>query len=113
MNYSMARTGGTTGTWRELREQCFRIYGTACVICGDQAKEIDHIIELNEGGTDTIDNLQPLCKSCHARKTAAYNSRRMKKPENNGFFLSTATHDPVSVHSLSPMKKIEPPMAKN
>lgn len=110
----MARQGGTSTEWKRLREQAFRIYGTSCVICGEVAKEIDHIIELDQGGLDEIGNLQPLCKDCHKRKTAAYNSKRMTKtPQSNGFFLSRATHDPVSVNSLSLMKKIEPPMAKN
>jgi 5-methylcytosine-specific restriction protein A len=34
------------------------------------ADELDHIIPLFMGGTDTEDNLQPLCTDCHARKTA-------------------------------------------
>jgi hypothetical protein len=32
--------------------------------------EIDHVIPLALGGTDTDDNVQGLCKDCHARKTA-------------------------------------------
>ena len=34
------------------------------------AEEIDHIIPLSKGGTYDDDNLQPLCKPCHATKTA-------------------------------------------
>ena len=37
--------------------------------CGESAAEVDHIIPRRQGGTDTPDNLQPLCRSCHARKT--------------------------------------------
>ena len=32
---------------------------------------VDHIIPLMDGGKSTADNLQPLCKACHARKTNA------------------------------------------
>ena len=34
-----------------------------------KAFDIDHIVELSQGGTDTVDNLQALCVQCHAIKT--------------------------------------------
>ncbi|WP_267348693.1 HNH endonuclease signature motif containing protein [Sphingomonas sp. GM_Shp_2] len=33
--------------------------------------EVDHIVPLSEGGTDTRDNKQGLCKPCHDAKSAA------------------------------------------
>ena len=38
--------------------------------CNEWATEVDHIVPLRDGGTDRVDNLQGLCKSCHSRKTA-------------------------------------------
>ena len=43
--------------------------------CQDQgrvtaAEELDHVTALCNGGTDTADNRQPLCKECHRTKTA-------------------------------------------
>jgi 5-methylcytosine-specific restriction protein A len=39
------------------------------------ATEVDHIIPKARGGTDDLDNLQPICDACHARKSAAEGRR--------------------------------------
>lgn len=40
-----------------------------CQICGTRERiTIDHIIPLTKGGTNHIDNLQPLCHSCNSSK---------------------------------------------
>lgn len=59
--------------WQRIRR---RILATSplCVHCRADgrvtlATEVDHITPLRAGGTHTDDNLQPLCKSCHSRKT--------------------------------------------
>jgi len=35
----------------------------------EAAAEVDHIVPLARGGTHDLANLQPLCKSCHSKKT--------------------------------------------
>ncbi|HYM16696.1 MAG TPA: HNH endonuclease signature motif containing protein [Dehalococcoidia bacterium] len=50
------------------REDVFRAKGGRCVECGAVATDIDHILGI--GGGDDLDNLQPLCRDCHLRKTA-------------------------------------------
>ena len=40
-----------------------------CVACGtDERLQVDHIIPVSRGGTNDLDNLQMLCKSCNASK---------------------------------------------
>jgi 5-methylcytosine-specific restriction endonuclease McrA len=35
--------------------------------------EIDHVIRLDRGGTNEIDNLVALCRECHGQKTMLEN----------------------------------------
>ena len=41
-----------------------------CKACNERAsEEADHIIALSLGGDDTLDNMQGLCRRCHAAKS--------------------------------------------
>lgn len=46
--------------------------GIICPVCGKKEPEItlseDHIIPLYWGGTDYINNIQSLCRSCNSKK---------------------------------------------
>ncbi len=55
--------------WQELKA----FYNYKCLCCGKQEPEIkltrDHVIPLTQGGSDSIDNIQPLCARCNSKKT--------------------------------------------
>lgn len=60
---------------QQIRQKHFR-REPLCVMCKDKglvtlATELDHIVALVNGGTDTPDNRQGLCKPCHEIKTLA------------------------------------------
>lgn len=39
------------------------------------AHEVDHIVPMAEGGTDSMDNLRAINRDCHREKTAAEAAR--------------------------------------
>ena len=61
------------GAARRTRDILNRHQQAICRACGlphhPRNLEVDHITPLGAGGTDTDDNLQILCKPCHAAKT--------------------------------------------
>ena len=70
----------TIEEWNKLKRE----YNNKCAICGIEEEKLislwnrkgfdrltrDHIIPLAHGGTNYIQNIQPLCISCNARKWA-------------------------------------------
>lgn len=59
--------------WSALRLAALRRDGWRCVSCGTRGRlEVDHIkpVRTHPELSFALDNLQPLCARCHARKTA-------------------------------------------
>lgn len=81
-------------TPKEWRDLC-RHYGFACLCCGQTQPFIkltpDHVVPLSKGGSNDIDNIQPLCLQCNlekATKTIDYRPDRQQpdKPQQLGLF---------------------------
>lgn len=55
----------TTAEWEALKHIC----DSRCVICDSQGDIVkDHITPIYQGGSDGIENLQPLCRRCNSSK---------------------------------------------
>ena len=69
---------GYDSRWRKIRAVVLASESLCrqCIERGSikSADLVDHIIPLRGGGTHGIANLQPLCRSCHAEKTASDNA---------------------------------------
>jgi len=71
-----ANVRGYDYAWRRIREAFLRKH----MWCSDpfgvhtgmrvMAQHVDHRVPLSQGGTHDEGNLNPLCTSCHSRKTA-------------------------------------------
>ncbi|MDD5145037.1 MAG: adenylyltransferase/cytidyltransferase family protein [Candidatus Pacebacteria bacterium] len=88
--------------WEELKKN----YDYSCAECGISEKELaiiwkgtsfvkltkDHVIPVTKGGTDFINNIQPLCVSCNARK-----HNQIMKKEKEIIVATSGYFNPVHV----------------
>jgi 5-methylcytosine-specific restriction endonuclease McrA len=67
--YARRRGAGGSHTAEEWAALC-QAYGNMCLRCGATGRPLtrDHVVPLVLGGTNTIDNLQPLCFGCNSAK---------------------------------------------
>lgn len=65
-----ARKMGVVGILDEKDWQVvLKAHNYSCAICGSHNDLcIDHIVPVSKGGTNTPDNIQPLCRSCNSQK---------------------------------------------
>ena len=54
---------------KNLREFVFSKTKGRCSYCGEKATEIDHIISKSKGGSNSVFNLTPTCRSCNEKKS--------------------------------------------
>jgi 5-methylcytosine-specific restriction protein A len=59
--------------WKLARQERLVLDNYQCQECGrvvtGRDANVDHVIPKASGGSDLMDNLRTLCRSCHSRKT--------------------------------------------
>ena len=67
-NWGQGRGGRA---WRKLRDEILARDNYTCQCCGRVGGrlELDHIVNVAQGGTNDKSNLQILCHTCHKTKT--------------------------------------------
>lgn len=64
----MSTQSSSGRAWQQVRQAVLERDGFVCVICGNQATHVDHIIPKAKGGTDDMDNLQAMCATHNIKK---------------------------------------------
>lgn len=86
--------------WDTIRREILKRDNHTCKLCGATHKqepkwhydsychcEVDHIIEVADGGTDDRDNLRVLCHDCHVAKTKDMAFKRRKVNHEEGIIV--------------------------
>ena len=69
-----------TAEWRRVRKVALARDHFACRACGLPASDVDHRVELMDGGAAyTLENLQALCPACHDAKSSESRYRRAQQ----------------------------------
>lgn len=52
--------------WSQVRQIAFEVLGRSCASCGaGYDLQVHHVRPVSQGGTNSLENLQVLCRSCH------------------------------------------------
>ena len=62
--------------WPAIRRVILRRDKRVCQVCGRYANEVDHIVEVVDGGKSVPENLRAICHACHRKKTTVERTRR-------------------------------------
>lgn len=86
-----AQTKGQTYRWQDWQAMC-DWFGNVCLCCGcNDPLTVDHVIPLIKGGSNFIENLQPLCRFCNQSKNGR-RSTDYRDPIRLAAFLASIGH---------------------
>ena len=74
------RNDFTRAQWRTIKTA----YQNRCVYCGETFERLtmDHVIPLSRGGSHTMSNIVPACKSCNCQKSTHHRVALLPRPSS-------------------------------
>jgi 5-methylcytosine-specific restriction enzyme A len=73
------------GGWPERRVQVLKRDGYVCQLrypgCLVRASQVDHIVQPEAGGTNSLENLRAVCRTCHATRTGRQGALAKQRKE--------------------------------
>jgi len=84
--------------WQKRRAIVLKMHDWCCAYCGDYADSVDHVIPVDKGGLDTLDNLVAACNSCNSSfGTKTKHIRWICDPIHipHSEIMGKATHEPI------------------
>jgi 5-methylcytosine-specific restriction protein A len=77
------------GGWQRRRLQVLERDGYRCQlryadICVDKASQVDHIVQPEAGGDNSLENLRAVCRRCHARRTGRQGALAKQRRHQRG-----------------------------
>ena len=93
-------------TWQDIRQKVFETYGYRCMLCGSYEQiNVHHVIPISRGGCNDIENLVPLCQSCHKKLHSFEFTNSLKKiPDDYGFNVSKCNKNNVAFIIINAIK---------
>lgn len=67
-----ASYGVTPVVQRFTKQELIDTYGDACVDCGNEWTDLDHVVPVRFGGPHILDNCQPVCHPCNMARWGTY-----------------------------------------
>lgn len=102
----------TTAEWKAVLDR----YNHTCLRCGKRAPEVklqrDHVIPVIVGGSNDIENIQPLCGPCNkwkGDKAIDYRPKFLRSAQRRGGRRRTSQDQPTNLELFSPSP---PPMPR-
>jgi len=88
--------------WRNIRIVVFNTKGRKCSYCGKFANTVDHQIPLRRGGTNLLENLEPVCGVCNRKKQSKTHAEFSQELKNA---LAPTQNRPVQKYRFYPQTK--------